>query len=428
RMGRIPVGTTSSCIKASHGADTNPLKFYSTTYATNYGQEGFVPRSCPHSGAGYKSNYHPAIYYTPSLDKLDNPIMGILLRDNYSSITKKHFVPYRVPHGCEPFPRSAHFSGTGFMREKAISFPDSKVVKSIHYNTRDYGGKTYPGLETKHRALLYKLNCKDTMEMENLGHGSTFMSTEYKTKYNPKIPDVPVLLQHKIVGPKEESGFTEGSDLDPIIYYPLSPFRAALPGQCTDRPTGISTMKVDYVANEVPHGDEFLPVVANRSERGTGFTKQLADPIHTKVKKPTSGLHSITHLNYTGLQRPAATQLDLLERVNIGEKEISGYAFNNGKYVFPAKDPEMADRYLTNTNLRFFDKTPKGLDRAGWTRGGIQRQVPDGFVLNNKGLKMVDGELNTLKILRGLHPHVARTIKTQDRFYDDHTHDHKLHP
>ena len=40
----------------------------------------------------------------------------------------------------------------------------------------------------------------------------------------------------------------------------------------TDRPTGVSIHSSDFRPLRVPHGDEPLPTLANRSIRDTGFT------------------------------------------------------------------------------------------------------------------------------------------------------------
>ncbi|XP_067902961.1 stabilizer of axonemal microtubules 4 [Heterodontus francisci] len=450
-MALISVDRTPHYTKTSFGADTDPLKFYSTTYSTSYGHEGFVPRTGVQSGAGYVSNLRPALYYTPSLDRLDNPVLGQLLRDNYLSITKKHFVPYGHPDGKEDFPHKLHSVGSGFMRTKPLNFPFLKDMKEVHIDTRDHGPSSITGIEPKHTPLLHQIQPQDPVMLENGGYGPSYMSTEYNAKYKLKPLEMPVFSQHKTVGKKEKSGFTEGSDLKPITYHHPLAYRGDLPGYCTDRPTGISITKSDYLPSGTLHGDEFLPVVANRSDRSTGFTRVAGLSLNTaqpsglqnlpvdkveKLKKedPVEYLNrnhldepsSINTLTYTKPEhRPLKTEL--LGHVNVGAKEPTGYSINEKGYIYPAKAATDADRFLTNYKLRYYDKTPKGEDREGWTRGGIQKQFANSYVSSTK-IHQHGPDYNITESLRRIHPHVARTIKSVDTFYDDHTYDHKLRP
>lgn len=57
--------------------------------------------------------------------------------------------------------------------------------------------------------------------------------------------------------------------------------------------------------------------------------------------------------------------------------------------------------------LRYFENIPKGLDREGWTRGGIQPQKAGGYALNESITRM-DTTPNPTETLRQLHPHVGR--------------------
>lgn len=57
--------------------------------------------------------------------------------------------------------------------------------------------------------------------------------------------------------------------------------------------------------------------------------------------------------------------------------------------------------------LRYFENIPKGLDREGWTRGGIQPQKAGGYALSESITRM-DTTPNPTETLRHLHPHVGR--------------------
>ncbi|XP_067849928.1 stabilizer of axonemal microtubules 4 [Heptranchias perlo] len=450
-MALISADSTPHYTKTSFGADIDPLKFYSTTYSTSYGHEGFVPRIGVHSGAGYVTNKRLALHCTPYLDRLDNPIFGQLLRDNYLSITKKHFVPYGVPDGKEDFPHKLHSVGSGFMRTKPLNFPFLKDMKKVHIDTRDHGPSSIVGIEPKHTPLLHKIQPQDPLIQENGGYGPNYMSTEYNTKFKLKPLDLPVFSQHKTVGKKENSGFTEGSELKPITYHHPSAYRGDLPGYCTDRPTGISITTSDYLPSGTLQGDEFLPAVANRSARGTGFTHEVGLPLNTAMPSglqnlPTDKIEKlkkedpVEYLNRTHLDEPSSIntltymkpqhrplQTELLGRVNIGTQEPTGFSTNQKGYIYPARNVTDADRFLTSYTLGYHDKTLKGEDREGWTRGGIQKQLDNMYALSTKVHK--DGhDYNITESLRRIHPHVARTIKSVDEFHDDHTYDHKLRP
>lgn len=77
-MGRLSQGSRNAHIQASHGPDTNIMKFYITSNSTTYGKrfENFKPRQGRHTGTGYLSNFRPGVYYSQRLDNLDNPVMA----------------------------------------------------------------------------------------------------------------------------------------------------------------------------------------------------------------------------------------------------------------------------------------------------------------------------------------------------------------
>lgn len=55
----------------------------------------------------------------------------------------------------------------------------------------------------------------------------------------------------------------------------------------------------------------------------------------------------------------------------------------------------------------YFENVPKGLDREGWTRGGIQPQKPGGYTLNQPVTRR-EATPNPTDSLSRLHPHVGR--------------------
>ena len=56
---------------------------------------------------------------------------------------------------------------------------------------------------------------------------------------------------------------------------------------------------------------------------------------------------------------------------------------------------------------RYFENIPKGLDREGWTRGGLQPQKPGGYALNQPVTRL-EATPTPTESLRRLHPHVGR--------------------
>lgn len=57
--------------------------------------------------------------------------------------------------------------------------------------------------------------------------------------------------------------------------------------------------------------------------------------------------------------------------------------------------------------FRFYETISKGVDREGWTRGGIQPQQAGGFATNNHGSDL-GSDPNATETLRTVHPHVGR--------------------
>ncbi|XP_028592976.1 stabilizer of axonemal microtubules 4 isoform X3 [Podarcis muralis] len=412
KMGRLPLGIVSPYVKTSSGGCMDPMKFYCTSYGTAYGQAGFRPRTSIHSGAGYKTNYRPVVHYKPSLDKIDNPTVGKLLQDNYESTTTKHFQPLELPDGKYPLPWSVYQPGSGYVREKPLSFPTTKEVKKVHFDTADQGAQAITGLEPKHTPDLHKLYGRGSVDVEHARHGPHYMSTEYNSKYRFDIPGQPDFLQKKTIGAKEETGFTEGCLANPI----MDKSQSSAPG--------VSITKTDYLPSSFAHGDEFLPVLSKGSERGSGFSRQNLGRTPT-VPPDVEAPGPLSHSQFQGLQHQPQTQNNLLGREQVGHKEPTGFSLNNLKYVTPAHDPDLPNRFLTSYNSKFYENIPKGVDREGWTRGGIQPQQPGGFATNNHATDL-GTDPNATETLRTIHPHVGRTITTVDPFYRDSPHDRRF--
>ncbi|XP_033909994.2 protein phosphatase 1 regulatory subunit 32 isoform X1 [Acipenser ruthenus] len=373
----IPAGKSAPYVQTSLGADVEPLHFYCTEYSSGFGSTGFKPRSGLHTGTGYKSNFRPALYYRASLDRLDNPALGLSLLGNYCSVTHKHFLPSHNPGGTEPLPQNTESRGSGFTREPGLTIP---------------------------------------------GQCPVFLQTEYRGRFPPPVPQPAVSRQHKTVSWKEDTGFTEGSNLEPITYHPPSNYREELSGY-TDRPTGSSIMKTDFLPSALQQGGEALPRLADRQERMTGYTREGVPPVTSSNQNqhsdPPGCFVTVSQLSHGPL---ALSHPPLLGRVTVGSKELSGYSENTPGHVTQSCDPAASQRFLTHYTTKFSDKTPVGADREGWTRGGIQRQNPNSYTFNNQRQRLCRESLRTL------HPHQARTIQKLSPPFDDHTHRYRIRP
>ncbi|KAM5138206.1 stabilizer of axonemal microtubules 4-like [Mantella aurantiaca] len=371
-MGRLPIGSVSPGIRASSGGSCDPLNFYCTNYYSSYGRPQFVPGGIQHPGilthrsTGYQSNFRPAVYYSHNLDRKDNPRMGLILRNNYTSITNRDFVPHQHVTGTEPLPHMLCTPQSGFIRSSEVTIPKSRAVKSVHFDTRDQGSGVIAGLLPQHRPLLLMPPGKGSPEIENLRHGPSFMSTEYKTRFTGKSPQTGS-SQNAVIGAMENSGFTQGSNMEPITHDPHSQHRVPMGYH---RLMGHSITKTDFLPSSTLQGREPLPALAKNSERDSGFSREIDQVLRTSSLPDDS--------------RPGICmkQDDLLGRVYVGKKESSGFSNNNLKYVQPEK--ELPQHYLTNYNQRFIDLAPHGKDREGWTRFGIQNQLHSGFSVNNE--------------------------------------------
>ncbi|XP_058545219.1 protein phosphatase 1 regulatory subunit 32 isoform X4 [Neofelis nebulosa] len=395
-MGKLPLGVVSPYVKMSSGGCTDPLKFHATTYCTAYGQEEFRPRMGSHEGTGYKSNYRPVVSYQANLDALDNPAMGHgpynpfsppaplslssqghrsssdpleQVRPNFQSVTSQSYRPLEVPDGTYPLPWNIHQTISGYSREKPSEATPTK-------------------------------------------EGPRFMTSEYNSKYLKETSNQPDLLQKISIGSKEETGFTEESTNNPIGFQPPS---QTVPGDPVLHP-GRSVTRSDFLPMTHIRGDEFLPVLARGSERETGYSRVNERLLNPRVPPPGPRPSSVSHGQFQPPQRVQQTNVALLGRETVGNKEPTGFSLNNPSYIRSPYDPDMDNQYLTTYNQGYFENIPKGLDREGWTRGGIQPQKPGGYALNQLVTRM-EATPTPTESLRRLHPHVGRTLISEDPFY-----------
>ncbi|XP_017733931.1 PREDICTED: protein phosphatase 1 regulatory subunit 32 isoform X4 [Rhinopithecus bieti] len=396
-MGKLPLGVVSPYVKMSSGGYTDPLKFYATSYCTAYGREDFKPRVGSHTGTGYKSNFRPVVSCQASLEALDNLATGEQAQDHFQSVASQSYRPLEVPDGKHPLPWSMHQTSSGYGREKPSAGHPTKEVRKVHFDTQEHGPQAITGLEPREVPLLHQQQGQSPLERENFRYGPRFMTSEYNSKYLREPLDQPDFLQKNSIGAKEGSSFTKRSRQSPIVFQPPS---QALPGD---------------------PGDEFLPVLARGSKRETAFSRGNERILNPRVPPPCPEPSSMSHQQFQPLHRMQQTNVALLGRETVGKKEPTGFSLNNPMYVRSPCDPDRDQRYLTTYNQGYFENIPKGLDREGWTRGGIQPQIPGGYALSQP-VSCMEAAPNPTESLRHLHPHVGRTLTSADPFYRDAPH------
>jgi len=447
-MEKLAYGVPSRHVKASHGADTDLMKFYSTTNSTTYGRSfsSFEPRPGRHTGTGYLSNFRPGVYYNV---KKDFAGVGPLMMDNYESVTKQAFLPSNGPSGREPLPNQSYQVGSGFVRQKAVTIPTNSQVRQVCMDTRactapaDYRPRAKP--------YLQKIQSKDPVELENAGYGPGYMTTEHLQQFKGYQPNK---SNPNGFSAKEGSGFTGNHNVEPVTFHPDYAFRNDVPGYMTYRPTGTSIQGTDFRPYAFPKGDEPMPRIANRSVRDTAFTTgtkarpgfvhrvmgdaydkaadipgakleqmRKEDPTeYINTQKPNNHSSIATNI-FQGQQRPSKSESDRLGNTSVGLKNSTGYSLNNDRFVSTSDNPA---RFITHYMTKFLDRNPKGLDREGHTWGGVMEHQPNGFTKSTAQHSMGD-DINSTAALRRLEPYVGRSTLSRDPFFDDHTHNNKLH-
>ncbi|XP_048216571.1 protein phosphatase 1 regulatory subunit 32 [Perognathus longimembris pacificus] len=405
-MGKLPMGVVSPSVKMSSGGCSDPLKFYATSYSTAYGRDEFKPRMGSHEGTGYQSNYRPLVTYQPNMDTVDNPAMREQVRDSLQTVASKSYCPMELPDGKDPLPWSMHQTPSGYGRERLHTGAVTKEVRKVHFDTQDHGPKTITGLEPKEVPLLHQHLDKGSLELENLRYGPRFMTSEYNSKYLKDVPRQPDILHKMSIGPKGETGFTEESTTNPIVFQPPSQVPPGDPILLPSR----SVTKSDFMPMAHPQGSDFLPMLARGSERETGYSRVNERTLNPRVPPPSLEPSS---RQYQSPQRVQQSNVAMLGRDNVGRKELSGFTLNNPTYFRSSCDPNRDQHYLTTYNQGYVDNTPKGRDWESWTRGGPQPQVAGSYPLH------MEATPSSAECQRRLNPHMTRTMTSADPFSRD---------
>ncbi|XP_039253702.1 stabilizer of axonemal microtubules 4-like [Styela clava] len=453
-MVKLRTGPGTCHIKSSQGPDVNRLHFYCSRYSTEFGQENFKPRVGRHVGTGYSSNFRPQLYYSRSQDNFDNPVMGFLLSDNYETITKRHYRSAKGSDGRDPLPTiKIGSSDSGFVRERPLTVPMSFEVSRVLYDTRKYGGRSLPGIPPRHKPILHTMKRHDPTEEENYFQGPKYMSTEIQAKFRG-VQTAPLNIHHKDVGPLEETGFTDNKQIEPVTFTNDEYYDGDMPVVYHTCPTEKSVTKVSFRDWHDSNGRDPLPVIADRSNKDTGFIREKSRHLYThripseaylsqkkaprlvndRIKKNDHSEYlnmkhphnkkSVTIATYEGKQKPDLTETKLLNREDLGDQEPSGHSLNNYRYI-ESKNNDTT-RYLTDYNMRFHNKELQGVDREGWVMGGLQHPEDDGYRRDFK-VHTFGKSLDASERIRRLEPYVAKTIRCKDKFFVDYTHERKIH-
>ncbi|KAM4723131.1 stabilizer of axonemal microtubules 4 [Rhinophrynus dorsalis] len=317
-MRRLPLSMMSPQVRGSVGGSCDPLNIYCTSYNTSYGISDFPPGGYTHRdgltrrSTGYISNLRPILYYSASLDRIDNPNMGLLLQDNNASVTSRAFGAFKLPTGLEPLPKALFLPQSGYTKSSKITYPKSRAVKSVHFDTQDHGSSAIAGLSPKHRTLLSAQKYKGTPEVENFGHGPSSMSSEYKNRFTTPTSSQPGFPRCPVLGPPQDSGYTEGSNMEVITHKPYSQY--SIPRGSDRKMIGQSQTKAD-----------FLPVIT--PQELSGFIRN--NSMYVPPAKENSD-HNLTtyNLRYTD-PTPHGNSRDGWTRGGIQKQQASGFTKNN---------------------------------------------------------------------------------------------------
>ncbi|KAK7121873.1 hypothetical protein R3I93_022840 [Phoxinus phoxinus] len=303
-------------VKPSHGTGrpegrpTNTgLDQYSTSFRQSYGTELFQPCLGHHFRTGYSANHRPALYYSSSLDRYDNPQFGLSLLDSFESQSKRHYQRLALPDGTD-----------------SLACSGSRLRES-----------GYLQLQTQPRPR------------------AASRQTDYKGTYVPHHLRV-------LVGPIEESGYTEGTNLQPNTFLPQ---RVNMDDA---RRIQESVTRTDFLPGSFLQGSEALPKLASRALRETGYTRDTQRPL-TGSASLQSGLSEDSRQK----TRPALT------RLSIGPMGSSGFVLNAPNITSLSHAPADPRHFLTHYQSKFCDKSSVEQQRSDWMRGGIQRHRESGY-------------------------------------------------
>ncbi|XP_073725049.1 stabilizer of axonemal microtubules 4-like isoform X1 [Misgurnus anguillicaudatus] len=285
------------------------LDHYCTSYRHSYGKEFFQPCLGHHSGTGYCANHRPVLYYSSSLDHYDNPQFGLSLSDSFESQSKRHYRRMVLPVGKE-----------------ALSCSGTKLRES-----------GYLQLDSQPRAR------------------NVFWKSENKKSYNPHHLRVSV-------GRREESGYTEGINLQPNTFLPYHI------NMDDARRIQESVTRSDFLPKVFPQGSEALPKLSSCALRDTGFTRDTPKPLTTSVSAQGNSNESNRHKTRSPLVR-----------WSIGPMSSSGFILNTPNITSLSHTSVDPQHFLTHYQSKFCDGSSVEHQRGEWMKGGVQMHRESGY-------------------------------------------------
>ncbi|XP_043980444.1 protein phosphatase 1 regulatory subunit 32 [Gambusia affinis] len=271
--------------------------------------------------SGYVSNQRPVLSYQPSLDLVDNPHFGVWLADNFVTQTMRNYQPPTYSDGSTALP-----------------------------------------------SLLNKPLASGFHQVSTVCHTEPVMDkTEYQRVFVPRR--LPPVSRHMNMGPKLETGCTEGEDLQFIT------FRDKKHATEVPRLTSKTVMMNDYRSPTFMQGNERLPGVCSCSCRETGYTRG-ANPLLVDPR----------------LHLPS---LELKCRIPVvkatGNREPSGFCLNMPNEIF-SKGPLDPSHFTTHYNNNFCYGRPKDrntfnissiVNTSHTKNNGYNKRNTDRFILKN---------------------------------------------
>ncbi|KAA0701409.1 hypothetical protein E1301_Tti024140 [Triplophysa tibetana] len=284
------------------------LDHYCTSYRHSFGQQYFQPCLGHHTGTGYSANFRPVLYYTSSLDRYDNPHFGLSLLDSFESQSKRHYRHLVQPDGTEALVCSG-------------SRPRESGYLQLHTQPRP-------------RAV----SCQ----------------SESKGLYSPRPP------LRVLVGRREESGYTEGTSLQPNTFLPHHI------NMDDARRTQQSVTRTDFLPASFLRGSEALPNLASSAPRDTGFTRDTQKPLNSSV-------------SFQGSDASRQKDRSPAVRWSIGPMCSSGFILNAPNITSLSHTPTSPQHFLTHYQSKFCDRASVEQVRADWMKGGVQTHRQSGY-------------------------------------------------
>lgn len=403
-MAKLRLGPANERILKSQGpCRDNPTSMYHTSYANSFSNGVPEKRRVqdvkkirqPNRPTGYNANFRPCIYYTPSMDDLDNPALKMRVEQHYQTGNDRDFKPYLISptgQGMDLVQHDILPNASGFttMNDRAAIQPTTSVKSQV------YGAKLPMSPLYQKQVVQH-----DPIAAENQGTGPALMSTENRERFKGKQGrwQSQSWRFHKSIGHKEPTANTRVHPFDPIEYLSKNPYRHDKEDSQyykNARPTGISEQQGHFTKHkfhsELPRqGANGISEPVPRSERNTGYSHDTTKPRYTDsdgkktfnddmyLSPNRSDAYRCTLARYS-FTAPGVVNTQIGDGVgtrHVGSKEATGYVKNHPSYR-RCRDNNQS-RFVTHYMSRFTSGLESGqniraacnqatlaLSTAGW--------------------------------------------------------------